>query len=89
MRIELSSLSKKNLSENDQKLIIELANKSIHNIFLLSVESKGAYIVLECVNEEYVSKIRNLFIEKYSIKVSEDCFMAEIDLIDMLTGGLW
>ena len=89
MRIELSNLSKENLSEKEQNYIIELINKSIHRVFLLSIESNGAYIALECIDEENVDRIKELFIDKYSIKVSEDRFMAEIDLMDLLSGGYW
>lgn len=89
MRIEISNYSKTNLTNNERNMIYELTNKCIDAHCLISEENNGALITLECVPEKCAEEITKLLSNKYEISIAEDSFMAEIDLRDMLSGGLW
>lgn len=89
MRIEISSQSKTKLTNSDRNMIHKLVNKCINTNYLISEENNGTLVVLECVPENCVEKIKKILITKYEINVREDSFMASIDLMDMLSGGLW
>lgn len=88
MRIEISNHSKTNLTNSERDMIYELTNNIINAHYLISEKNNGALIILECVPEKCAEEIAKL-LSKYEISVTEDSFMAQIDLIDMLSGGLW
>ncbi|MCI8469925.1 MAG: hypothetical protein HFJ35_00155 [Clostridia bacterium] len=89
MRIEISNHSKTNLTNNERDRIYELTNECIDAYYLISEKNNGALVILECVPKKCTEKITKLLGNKYEITVTEDSFMAQIDLIDMLSGGLW
>lgn len=89
MRIEISNHSKIKLTNNERDRIYELTNKCINTYHLRSVENNGTVVTLECVPEKCAEEIAKLLSNQYEISVTEDSFMAQIDLIDMLSGGLW
>ncbi len=89
MRIEISNHSKTSLTNNERDTIYELSNKIINTNYLISEENTGTLVILECVPEKCAEEITKLLNNKYEIRVMEDSFMAKIDLLDMLSGGLW
>lgn len=89
MRIEISKQSKAKMTNSDRKAIHELVNKCINTYCLISEENNGTLFVLECVPENCAEKVTKLLNANYKVSVGEDSFMAEIDLMDMLSGGLW
>lgn len=82
MRIEISNYSKTNLTNNERNSIYELSNKCISTYYLIS--EKNNEVILECVPEEYAKIIEKLLCNKYKINITEDSFMADIDLMDLL-----
>lgn len=89
MRIEISNHSKTSLTNNERDRIYELTKKCINAYYLISRTNNDALVILECVPKESTEKITKLLSNKYKISVTEDYFIAQIDLIDMLSGGLW
>jgi len=88
MRIEISNYSKTNLTSSEREMIYELTNRCINACYLIS-ENNGTFVILECVPEKCAEEITKILSSKYEVSVTEDSFMAQIDLIDMLSGGLW
>ncbi len=89
MRIEISKSSKEKLTDNERVIFRELINMYVNTYYLISENNQGTLFVIECVPEEYVERIKKYLVPKYEVIVREDSFMAEIDLRDMLSGGLW
>lgn len=89
MRIEISNLLKSEMSESDWNLVGKLARKYINGNFLISTANDKKQVVLECVSENDANKMKESLANQYEVELLEDCFMAEIDLMDMLSGGLW
>lgn len=83
MRIEIFKRSRKKLSNVERQYLQELISWSINTYCLISEENEGT-IVIECVPEAYVEKLKNIIEPQYEIKVKEDRFMAQIDLMDLL-----
>jgi len=89
MRIEISNYSKTNLTKNERDAIYELANKCINANCLIYEENDDTLVILKCVPEECTAEITKLLSNEYKISVTEDSFMAQIDLMDLLSGGFW
>lgn len=89
MRIEISNYSKTNLTKNERDTIYELVNKCTIANYLISEENNGALVVIECVSEACTAEITKHLSNEYKITVTEDSFMAQIDLMDLLSGGFW
>lgn len=89
MRIEISKQSKTKLTNSDRNMIRDLVNKCINTYCLISEADNGTLFVLECVPENCAEDLTKHLSANYEINVKEDSFMAEIDLMDMLSGGLW
>lgn len=79
MRIEI----KANFRNDERKHIYEVANECINNNYMISERNNGE-IILECVPEKYAKEIKNLLGNKYEINVTDDTFMAHIDMLDLL-----
>ena len=89
MRIEILNHSKTNLTKKERDRIYELTSKCTATNYLISEMNNGASVILECVPEDCTEKMIKLLNNEYEISVTEDSFMAQIDLMDMLSGGLW
>lgn len=89
MKIEISKHSKEKLTDEDWIIFMELINMCVNTYCLISKNDKGTLFVIECVPKEYVEKIKKHLPPRYEVTVQEDSFMAEIDLMDILSGGLW
>ncbi len=89
MRIEISKPSKEVLTECDICYIKSIVNVYINAYCLMSEQNNRSVFVLECVPEECAKKVISHIKEIYSVDLKEDTFMAEIDLMDLLSGGLW
>ncbi len=88
MRIEISNRSKTNLSNKQRNSIYELTNKCINSYYLISEKNEGK-VILECVPKEYIKKIKKLLSNEYEISITDDDWMAQIDMMDLLSGGRW
>lgn len=84
MRIEISKPSKEVLTECDICYIKSIVNVYINAYCLMSEQNNRSVFVLECA-KKVISHIKEI----YSVDLKEDTFMAEIDLMDLLSGGLW
>ncbi len=89
MRIEISNHSKTDLTDNERNTIYELITRWINTYYLISETNDRTLVILECVPEECIKEITKILNNKYEITVTEDSFMAQIDLLDVLSGGLW
>jgi len=89
MRIEISKQSKTKFTDSDLNMIRKLVNKCINTYCLISEIENRTLFVLECVPENCAEDIAKQLSANYKINLKEDSFMAEIDLRDMLSGGLW
>lgn len=90
MRIEISKPSRTVLAECDICYIRSIADVYINTYCLMSEENNRSLFVLECVPEDCAEKVvHNIDKKMYNVDLKEDTFMAEIDLMDFLSGGLW
>lgn len=89
MRIEISKPSKTVLTEDDICYIRSMANICINTYCLMSEQNNRSLFVLECVPEGCAKELVSCMEDMYSVNLKEDTFMAEIDLMDLLSGGLW
>lgn len=89
MRIEISNHLGEKLSVVNRIHIELVIDDFIKEPHLISIENANTTLVLECVNEKSAKEIKKVLKHQYDVQILEDRFMAQIDLLDALSGGLW
>ena len=90
MKIEISSLRKnKRLRNSEIDFIRYVVKLDIHSNYLTIIDNNNQSVLFECVCRDEAYNLKLHLSKYFKTEVSEDRFMAEIDLLDVLCGCFW